>query len=266
MQYHGDLEYFSSAGGTVVRFGRYGFTSLAFKSNGNPAISHCRMDREGSGLHGVEYIEFDGIQWEPAVPVPSEWVSGSTSLAIDGHSRPWIGYSKPSSSVNAERCDFKVAHFTGFGWDIWTVGVAGSNGAGESLTLDPIGMDGAVWMAYDGRGTGYLSCYTGSSWQTHQMPFAMNARADMAALAFDPVTGKAVVACRGLDYNLWLAREAGSGWAQERLTDDGSVDVHVSVEFDLSGEHAILEGNRYWTPEPGTIALLALGGLAMLWR
>ncbi len=268
--YHGSLKYSrKTPTGWVtetVWSGRSGSTSLAFKSNGLPAISHCWMDRDGGGLHGVEYSEFNGSTWI-TVDVPGA-VSGSTSLALDAADRPWIAFSQVGSSYV-----MKVAHHTGSSWVVWTVQSQGNNGNEQSLALAPDGRAVVAWIGEPGgvfSGQGYLSRFDGSAWVQDTQPFATNVK-DTAALTFDPFRHRPVVAYRGSDDGLWLARERAGGWTQERIRD--SAGVYIRMGFDRYGRVGICDSSmfsyeskplpRFAVTDLGTIGSWSTYGIAL---
>lgn len=233
-RYQSWLEYSTAAGTATAWAGRSGACSLAFKSDGKPAISHCWMDRDGSGLHGVQYSEYNGVSWVLS-NVPGD-VSGSTSLAIDATDRPWIAFTTPSSSQ-------RVARYTGSQWVTYTVNASAANGNEQSLALAPNGLPAVATLAYVGGHTeGRLAKYDGSAWVADSQPFALNAQLE-AALTFDPTSGRAVVAYIGTDNGLWLARQTVTGWTQERVHE--SAGRYVNIACSSEQIPAILHGQTY---------------------
>jgi hypothetical protein len=64
------------------------------------------------------------------------------------------------------------------------------------------------------------------------------------------------------DYNIWAANvgKTGATWGQGDLNGDGLVDV---ADYNIWAANA---GKTASTPEPATLSLLTLGGLALLRR
>ncbi len=201
------------------------FTSLAFDSSGNPAISYYD-DTNGN----LKYARWTGTVWSiETVDSSAVYVGQHTSLAFDSSGNPAISYYDWSNS------ELKYAHWTGSVWSIEVVDGTYWAGAYTSLAFDSSGNPAISYNA-----VGDLRCarWTGSAWSIQTVDSTGNVGA-YTSLAFDSL-GNPVISYRDItNDDLKYARWTGSAWSIQTVDSAGDVGGYTSLAFDPSGNAAI---------------------------
>ncbi|MBI2560020.1 MAG: hypothetical protein HYW14_02675 [Planctomycetes bacterium] len=204
--------------------GRY--TSLAYDSSGNPAISYYE-DKSGDTNGNLRFARFNGTSWDIETVDYASWnVGGYTSLAFDSSGNPGISYF--SDDLQTPNPSLRYAHFNGSSWDIETVDT-GEVGKFTSLAFDA--SDNPAISYYDASPNALkYAHFNGSSWNITTVD--SNVLYGNTSLAFDPSSGNPAIAYSGGKY----AHFNGSSWDK---TNVGTTGWDVSLAFDSSGNPGI---------------------------
>ena len=301
---NGDLKYAALSGSTwaiqtVDSAGSVGkYTSLAFDSVGQPRISYFD---ETNG--NVKYAAFNGASWEFTVVGAGSAsslaldTSGNPHIAYraaDGNlaykvwngsafvggvvpSGGYAGAYDPSLKLDPAG-NARIAHSGSSGVlysqsnGSWTTELleadVGYVRAGARLALDTA--TAAPRIAYSLHGGLRYAAWDGSQWVGTGMAVDPDAHAGFPSIALDSTGNPRIAYGDYIDQSLKYAAWNGATWAIETL-DSGIGSTDPSLVLDSSGNWMIayydgVNGDLKYAPEPATLSLLALGGLAEIWR
>jgi hypothetical protein len=226
----------------TIGFGYLGWShSLALLPSGAPAVAWGSAD-------GVKYAHLDSDGWH----TEAIGFSGNyTSLAVDSQGNAHIAFRGSPLGVT-------VASQSGGNWSSTYTGIGGFY---VSVAVDASGVP-YVSSGYEGL---HYATYQGSSWVSDLVD--ENGYWD-TFIAIDPAGHPCIAYC-DVNYSLKFARLTETGWQIEPIYGNA---LKPSIAFDDSGNIyvAFSQGNRLMVastvpiPEPATLSLLALGGLALI--
>ena len=198
--------------------------SLAFDPlTGDPAISHSVGGK-------LRFAQFDGSNWNVEVLVSKYSYSDFTSLAYDADGRPCIAYLALSGRGSNAVEYLYLTCYDGSGWEIRPVRPAGARY--KSLAFDP---DGNPVIAYSDdslEGDDYLDTlkiawWNGSDWDFSTVGEQVSGAGTFASLAFDPLTGKAMITDSPDDFVRFHYQDAAGDWQTVKLGDGYYSDLAV---------------------------------------
>jgi len=229
---------------TVDSTGNVGYyTSLAFDSEGNPAISY--FDYAQANL---KYVHWDGTRWRGMANVTPDIVDNTigvgtySSLAFDSSDYPAISYYDTASY------NLKYAHWNGTSWITETVDSGGDVGAYSSLAFDWTGKPGISY--YDATNVHLkYARWDGTTWVgmanlTPDTVDGTNSVGTYSSLAFDSTGEPSISYCyynNVTDASLKYVRWDGTTWrGMANLTPDtvdntAGVGRYTSLAFDALG-------------------------------
>ncbi|HHT9125013.1 MAG TPA: hypothetical protein ACFYD6_04250 [Candidatus Brocadiia bacterium] len=213
------------------------YTSLAFDSSGNPAISY-----QANG--NLVYAQFDGKLWVKTIVefagsrkrFGERYVRGEySSLAFDASDTPAISY------YDATNSSLKYAHFNGESWDITTVDSSGDVGWFTSLDFDAAGNPAISYndSTIPFHGNLRYAHFNGTSWDITTVDNTGNNVGMYTSLDFDPTGNPAISYFDDTSKDLKFARFDGSNWVIEAVHRVGDVGTFTSLVFDVAGNPAI---------------------------
>jgi PKD repeat protein len=213
---------------TVDSSGNVGYyTSLAFDSNGNPAISY--FDYAEANL---KYARWDGSQWVIETVDSTGQVGLYTSLAFDSAGYPSISY------YDATNADLKYAHWNGASWTKQIVDTAGNVGSYTSLAFDSAGYPSISYYDATSADLKYAH-WNGSNWVTQTVD-STGSVGSYASLAFDNSGNPSISYYDATNTNLKYAHRSGSSWVVETVDstepqEREEVGRYTSLAFDAIG-------------------------------
>lgn len=268
--------------------------SLAFDGNGRPHIAYFGRD-----TGHVNYAAWNGTSWDITREIAN--TTGSRlSLALDSNGNPWISYRSSGLCLThwngTSWIDELIDSDTGAGWDS-SLALDGNDGyhisysasAGELRYADPNGlhtlatgmqirtfssiaitMAGESRIAYVANQSGGLkyAAWNGTVWIVEPID---SLAGNEVSLALDSSDMPRISYFEMADFDLKYAAWNGSSWDFQVVDREGNVGGGSSLALDSQGDPWIsyIDGtnlNLAYLPEPATLSLLALGGLAVTRR
>ena len=241
-------------------------TSIALGQDGLARISYV------SSTPTLKYATWNGTSFAKEPVDSSSSVGRYNSLAIDSQGRPHIAYR------DGNLLALRYSRWTGTAWSTGIVDWVGDVGLFASLALSASDLPR---IAYYDNDNGYLKyAYNdGTTWYNETVDDGSpddDYVGKYASLAIDSA-GRPHIAYYNESWGtLKYARWDGSQWVIETITDpDGSSDYGVGCSLHLDAldlphiayyDNANADLKYAALPEPATLALVALGGLALLRR
>lgn len=241
------------------------------------AAGRARISYYDFATGNLKYAAWTGSAWNIQTVDSSGHLGGAratTSLALDALGRPHIAYYDEAGQ------DLKYATWTGSTWDTRVVDTGGVYNVGQhaSLALDQAGRPRIAYYDVTKWHLKYAA-WTGSSWAIQRVTpgGVLGPGATYAALALDSRDFPHIGFLDWYDTSsLRFASWDGSAWTFETIDDDINGMTATSLTFDAY-DNPYLAYHAYdsmsysvlrlaWIPEPATLALVAAGGLALLWR
>jgi len=169
----------------------------------------------------------DAGRWRIEIAASQGFMSGPTSLALDGDRHPHIGYFYDNDGFNRE---VRYAYQDPGGWHIVVVDTGGDIGFGISLALD-----GSGWphISYANGSNGDLKYarQNGTGWHVELVDTQPGG--PYTSLALDH-SGYPHIAYPTSDYDLKVAWQDAGGWHTE-IVDSGNTNGDPSLALDDSG-------------------------------
>jgi len=216
-----------------------GYTSLAFDSFGNPAVSYQYRSNPGGSIirAGLAYAHFDGIDWNIEYIDDSGTTGFYNSLAFDSSGHPGISYYESYIYSPSLGNDLKFACHDGNSWRVETVDSGGNTGMWTSLSFDSIDLPG---ISYYDKTNGDLKYahFNGINWDIQTVDSIGNV-GEYSSLAYDLSGNPCISYYDRTNNDLKYARFNGSIWEIEVVEAAGDVGSYSSLAFDPSGNPAI---------------------------
>jgi len=239
-------------------------TSIALGQDGLARISY--------GSSTLQYATWNGTSFAKEPVDSGSSVGRHNSLAIDSQGRPHIAYYDGNLKA------LRYARWTGASWALELVDWTNDVGRFASLALDAGDRPRIAYLDYDNNDLRYAYS-DGTQWYRETVDGGSpndDAVGKYASLALDSA-GRPHIAYYDESFGtLKYARWDGSQWVIETITDpDGSSDYGVGCSLHLDAldlphiayyDNANADLKYAALPEPATLALVALGGLALLRR
>ena len=236
-------------------------TSIALGQDGLARISY--------GFPTLNYATWNGTSFANESVDTASSVGHNNSLAIDSQGRPHIAYRDDTLLA------LRYSHWTGTAWSTGIVDWVGDVGRFASLALSASDLPR---IAYYDNDNGYLKyAYNdGTTWYNETVDGGpgYDSVGKYASLAIDSAGRPHIAYYNESMGTLKYARWDGSQWLTETIVDpDGSYDYGVGCSLHLDAldvPHIAYydkdNGDLKYAelPEPATLALVALGGLATL--
>ncbi len=220
-----------------------GDSSLAFQSNGKPAISYY----EGIG-QDLKYAVFDGTAWQSTLVDSVGDVGGINALAFLPDGTPVIAYQDTTHS------DLKFAAFDGTVWQLATVDSTGNVGTDLSLKVSPSGQPSISYFDATNEDLKFASL-DGTQWNITTVDSAgfVGFSTSLAFVADKPaITYSGRTLSNGRYTDIKYAERGSTGWVVSTVeTVDGiGVDVaHPSLAVTLAGKRFIAYEKWYSSGE-----------------
>ncbi len=236
-------------------------SSLALDANDNILISYLASSDSYRFLKLAS--SSDGSVWGKGILETSSTLSGETSLALDANGYPHISY----YDKNAR--DLKYTYWDGAAWHYSNVDGLDRVGSYSSLALDASGNPHITYFDDTNEDLKYAR-WDGSQWQITTVASEGTVGYD-PSLALDSLGRPHITYYDNghLDYAVWN----GNAWSFESIP--GSFGYYSSLALDsfdnphISYQSSVSLGRDLmyaYIPEPGTVGLMLLGGLAVTRR
>jgi PKD repeat protein len=205
------------------------YTSLAFDSSGNPAISYQYYNAQD-----LKFAHYNNSSWEIETVDDVGQVGYYTSLAFDPSGNPAISY------LDYINRTVKFADYNGVNWESETVESSWGAGLYTSLAFDSSGNPAISYYDEYWRNTSLkFAYYNGASWETETVDNIGDV-GKYASLAFDSSDNPAISYYDfNTSYDLKFAHYNGANWEIETVDSRLNVGMGTSLCYDPSGYPAI---------------------------
>jgi hypothetical protein len=238
------------------------YPCLQLGSDGTPSISYGARPAADQVL---KYAVWDGVSWDTQVVDPSPGVGYGVGYRLDPQGQAYISYR------DGRNRQLKFAERTGSTWVTEVVDTAGDVGMRNSLALSPDGSPQIIYRDNSQPGLKHAS-WNGTSWDIQTV--ASGAVGEYNAIAVDCDSQTHIAYYDASDWrqqSLNYATWTGSEW-DITVVDPGQVagwDISLVLDewsnpwisyYEYSGGDLRL---ACYVPEPGTLAVVAIGALAI---